>query len=95
MVVDAPNTAYALLLYKVLKNAGLNKGDYTVRAVGGTPVRLEAMTKDKANAAAGVLSPPFSFRATQAGLKDMGQQRRPSELSVRRRFHAHRGRTPT
>ena len=72
VVVDAPNTAFALLLYKVLKDNGLNKGDYTVRPVGGTPLRLEAMTKDKANAAAGVLNPPFSFRAAQAGLKDMG-----------------------
>src|SRR5712671_310312 len=72
VVVDAPNTAFALLLYKVLKDNGLNKGDYTVRPVGGTPARLEAMTKDKANAAAGVLGPPFSFRAAQAGLKDMG-----------------------
>jgi ABC-type nitrate/sulfonate/bicarbonate transport system substrate-binding protein len=72
VVVDAPNTAYALLLYKVLKNHGLNKGDYVVRPVGGTTARLEAMTKDKANAAAGVLSPPFIFRAREAGLKDMG-----------------------
>jgi ABC-type nitrate/sulfonate/bicarbonate transport system substrate-binding protein len=71
VVVDAPNTAYALILYKVLKNAGLNKGDYKVSAVGGTTMRLEAMTKDKANAAA-VLNAPFSFRARQAGLKDMG-----------------------
>src|SRR5215510_1600766 len=72
VVVDAPNTAYALLLYKVLKDHGLNKGDYTVRPVGGTTARLEAMTKDKANAAAGVLNPPYSFRAAEAGLKDMG-----------------------
>jgi ABC-type nitrate/sulfonate/bicarbonate transport system substrate-binding protein len=72
VVVDAPNTAYALLLYKVLKDHGLNKGDYVVRPVGGTTARLEAMTKDKANAAAGVLSPPFIFRAREAGLKDMG-----------------------
>src|SRR5262245_51167351 len=72
VVVDAPNTAYALLLYKVLKDHGLNKGDYVVRPVGGTTARLEAMTKDKANAAAGVLNPPFSFRAREAGLKDMG-----------------------
>jgi ABC-type nitrate/sulfonate/bicarbonate transport system substrate-binding protein len=72
VVVDAPNTAYAFLLYKVLKDHGLNKGDYTVRPVGGTTARLEAMTKDKANAAAGVLNPPFSFRAREAGLKDMG-----------------------
>ena len=72
VVVDAPNTAYALLLYKVLKDHGLNKGDYTVRPIGGTTARLEAMTKDKANAAAGVLNPPYSFRAAEAGLKDMG-----------------------
>jgi ABC-type nitrate/sulfonate/bicarbonate transport system substrate-binding protein len=71
VVVDAPNTAYALLLYKVLKDAGLNKGDYVVKPVGGTTARLEAMTKDKANAA-GLLNPPFSFRAKAAGLKDMG-----------------------
>src|SRR5207248_2265065 len=40
--------------------------------VGGTPARLEAMTKDKVNAAAAVLNPPWSFRAKEAGLKDMG-----------------------
>lgn len=72
VVVDAPNTAFALLLYKALKDAGLNKGDYAVKPVGGTTARLEVMTKDKANAAAAVLNPPFSFRAREAGLKDMG-----------------------
>src|SRR3989440_7561693 len=72
VVVDAPNTAYALLLYKALKDAGLNKGDYAIKPVGGTTARLEAMTKDKANAAAAVLNPPFTFRASEAGLKDMG-----------------------
>src|SRR5262245_4406137 len=72
VVVDAPNTAFALLLYKVLKDSGLAKGDYTVRPVGGTPARLKAMTEDRANAAAGVLNPPWSFRARDAGLKDMG-----------------------
>jgi ABC-type nitrate/sulfonate/bicarbonate transport system substrate-binding protein len=72
VVVDAPNTAFALLLYKALKDAGLNKGDYAVKPVGGTTARLEAMTKDKANAAAAVLNPPYTFRASEAGLKDMG-----------------------
>src|SRR5262249_37501321 len=71
VVVDAPNTAYALLLYKVLKDSGLNKGDYVVKPVGGTTARLEPMTKDKANAA-GVLNPPYTLRAKEAGLKDMG-----------------------
>ena len=50
----------------------LNKGDYEVKPVGGTTARLEAMTKDKGNAAAAVLNPPFTFRASEAGLKDMG-----------------------
>jgi ABC-type nitrate/sulfonate/bicarbonate transport system substrate-binding protein len=71
VAVDAPNTAYALVLYKVLKDAGLNKGDYKVNPVGGTPARLEAMIKDKSNAA-GIINIPFSFRGQEAGLKDMG-----------------------
>lgn len=72
VVVDAPDTAFALLLYKALQAAGLNKGDYKVHPVGGTPQRIQAMLTDKANAAAGVISPPMSFEAAAAGLKDMG-----------------------
>ena len=72
VVVDAPNTAFAFLLYKALKDSGLNKGDYNVNSVGGTDQRMEAMTKDKANAAAGIMGLPFIFRATAAGLKDLG-----------------------
>lgn len=72
VVVDAPNTAFGLLLYKALQDAGLNKNDYKVRAVGGSPQRLNAMLTDKANAAAGILSPPLSFKAAADGLKDMG-----------------------
>jgi len=72
VVVDAPNTAFGLLLYKALKDNGLNKGDYAVKPVGATTARLEAMTKDKANAMAAVINPPFTFRAREAGLKDMG-----------------------
>jgi ABC-type nitrate/sulfonate/bicarbonate transport system substrate-binding protein len=71
VVVDAPDTAFALLLYKVLKDNGLNKGDYVIKPVGGGPARLDAMLADKSNAAA-MLGPPFTFRAEAAGLKDMG-----------------------
>ena len=71
MVVDAVNTAYAFQLYEMLKQKGLNKGDYEVKSVGGTVSRLEAMTKDKAMVAA-IMNPPFSLRAVKAGLKDMG-----------------------
>jgi ABC-type nitrate/sulfonate/bicarbonate transport system substrate-binding protein len=71
VVVDAPNTAFALLLYKALKESGLGKGDYKVNAVGATGARLTAMTGDKSNVAA-VMNVPFNFRAAAAGLKDMG-----------------------
>jgi len=71
VVVDAVNTAYAFQLYEMLRQKGLNKGDYEVKSVGGTGFRLEAMTKDKAMVAA-MLNPPFSVRAEKAGLKDMG-----------------------
>lgn len=71
VVVDAVNTAYAFQLYEMLKQKGLNKGDYQIKSVGGTGFRLDAMTKDKAMAAA-MMNPPFSIRAEKAGLKDMG-----------------------
>lgn len=72
VVVDAPNTAYALLLYKALKVAGLNKGDYAVNAVGGTTQRIDAMMKDKEHAAAAVINVPFNFPLLAAGMKDLG-----------------------
>jgi ABC-type nitrate/sulfonate/bicarbonate transport system substrate-binding protein len=72
VVVDAPNTAYALLLYKALRDVGLNKGDYSVNAAGGTTQRVEAMLKDKARAAAAVINVPFNFRLLAAGMKDLG-----------------------
>lgn len=71
VAVDAINTAYAFQLYEMLRQKGLNKGDYEVKPVGGTTARLEALTKDK-NMAAAMLNPPFSVRAEKAGLKDMG-----------------------
>jgi ABC-type nitrate/sulfonate/bicarbonate transport system substrate-binding protein len=71
VIVDAPNTAFALLLYKMLQEKGLKKGDYEVKSVGATFQRLEAMLKDKSYAAA-MLNPPFSIRAKREGLKDMG-----------------------
>jgi len=72
VIVDAPNTAYAFQVYQVLKLNGLNKGDYEVRPLGGTPRRFEAIKSDK-SAGASTLNPPFSILARRAGLKDMGE----------------------
>jgi ABC-type nitrate/sulfonate/bicarbonate transport system substrate-binding protein len=71
VAVDAVNTAYAFQLYEMLRQKGINKGDYEVKSVGGTGQRLEALTKDKTLAAA-IMNPPFSIRAEKAGLKTLG-----------------------
>jgi ABC-type nitrate/sulfonate/bicarbonate transport system substrate-binding protein len=72
VVVDAPNTGYALQAKKILLNSGLKTGDYTVKAVGTTALRLKAMMEDKENAAV-ILNVPFSVLAKQKGLKSMGR----------------------
>ena len=72
LAVDATNTAYALVLYQMLKNQGLQRGvDYQVKPVGATVVRVRAMIEDK-TLAAGILNLPFSIQAEKAGLKNMG-----------------------
>jgi len=71
VAVDALNTAYAFQLYEMLRQKGLNKGDYEVKSVGATGLRLDAMIKDKTMVAA-IMNPPFSTRGQKAGLKDMG-----------------------
>ena len=71
VVVDAPNTAFAFLLYKMLALNGLKKGDYTVAPKGGTPQRLAAMKADPNNVA-GIVSPPFNFKAEKDGFHSLG-----------------------
>jgi ABC-type nitrate/sulfonate/bicarbonate transport system substrate-binding protein len=71
MAVDSPNTAFALLLYKMLEVRGIKRGDYKVERVGATHLRLAAMLKDKTYSAA-MLSPPGSVQAAAAGLRDLG-----------------------
>jgi ABC-type nitrate/sulfonate/bicarbonate transport system substrate-binding protein len=74
LVVDRPNTAYALQAKKILKNAGLlEERDYAIKSVGFTPDRIAAMQSGADNAAAGMLNPPFSFAAKDKGLKSFGR----------------------
>jgi ABC-type nitrate/sulfonate/bicarbonate transport system substrate-binding protein len=71
ILVDAPNTAYALQLFEMMRLNGLHKGDYAVKPVGATFKRLEAMLANKDDKAS-ILNPPFSIRAEKSGLRDMG-----------------------
>ena len=72
VIVDAPNTAYALQVRKILLNAGLKPSDYTFKPVGGGLFRAKAMREDRANAAS-ILNAPFSFSAPKDGLKSLGR----------------------
>jgi ABC-type nitrate/sulfonate/bicarbonate transport system substrate-binding protein len=75
VAVDAPNTAYALVAKKILKNNGLIEGrDYTVRPVGGTMQRSQAMATNP-ELVAGMVNLPFSITIREKGLKSLGRQR--------------------
>jgi ABC-type nitrate/sulfonate/bicarbonate transport system substrate-binding protein len=65
--VDAPDTAFALIAYDMLKRKGLNSGDYVVLPIGATRFRLEALKEGKIDFA--MLNLPFNIFAQTAGLK--------------------------
>ena len=72
VIVDAPNTAYALVVKKALLNVGLRDGqDYTLKPTGGTFVRLGLMKETKEHAAT-MLNPPFSITAVREGFLSLG-----------------------
>jgi len=72
LLVDAPDTAYALLAKKLLARHGLAAGaDYAVKVVGRSGLRYRMMVESEAHAAA-VLNPPFSILALQNGRKSLG-----------------------
>ena len=72
IVVDAPDTAYALQAKKLLLQNGLREGtDYTVKQVGAVVFRYKAMIEDRSNAA-GILNLPYTVEAAERGLKSLG-----------------------
>ena len=63
VIVDAPNTAYALVVRKALQKAGLQDGrDYVLKPTAGTAGRYKLMKENKEYAAS-MLNPPFSIAA--------------------------------
>jgi len=72
LVVDAPNTAYAIQAKKILLKHGLKEGaDYKVVPVGRGELRLKAMAENKDYTAA-ILNLPFTIQAEQMGMKSLG-----------------------
>ncbi|MBI4525067.1 MAG: ABC transporter substrate-binding protein [Deltaproteobacteria bacterium] len=75
LAVDAVDTAFALVLRRVLLAHGLdmNRGDYALVPVGATGHRLESMTKGETFAA--ILNAPFDQKALEAGLRRIGDSK--------------------
>ncbi len=72
LIVDAPNTAYALQLKKILLLSGIQAGkDYEIKAFGATPQRLVAMREHK-EFSGSMLGPPTSIVAKREGFVSLG-----------------------
>jgi ABC-type nitrate/sulfonate/bicarbonate transport system substrate-binding protein len=71
VVVDAPNTAFALILYKMLELNGIGRHDYDVYPAGACSFRLEAMRADPKRVAA-MMNPPCSMIAKASGFRSFG-----------------------
>lgn len=73
LIVDAPNTAYALQMKKILLAKGLQVGrDYEMKPIGGTPQRLIAMREHKEYAGS-MLGPPALTAAKREGFVSLAK----------------------
>jgi ABC-type nitrate/sulfonate/bicarbonate transport system substrate-binding protein len=75
LAVDAVDTAYALVLRRIILEHGLDfdQGDYELVPLGTTGARLESMTRGETFA--GVLNPPWDRQAEAAGHKRFADHR--------------------
>lgn len=75
LAVDAVDTAYALVLRRVLRahDLEMERGDYTLLAKGTTGYRLDSMAQRESFA--GVLNPPWDRKAEAAGMKRFADHR--------------------
>jgi ABC-type nitrate/sulfonate/bicarbonate transport system substrate-binding protein len=72
ILVDAPDTAYALQVKTLMAQHGVAPGDYMIKPAGAGVYRFKAMLEDRNNAAA-ILNLPFTVEAAQAGMKSLGR----------------------
>ena len=75
LAVDAVDTAYALVLRRILQAHGLdlNRDDYRLDGVGATGPRFESMESGKTFA--GILNPPWDKKAEDAGMRRIADYR--------------------
>lgn len=69
--VDAPESGFAYVIYKILANHGLERGrDYDIVPTGGVFDRYMAMVEGDADFAATLMSGGFETRAANLGYRD-------------------------
>jgi ABC-type nitrate/sulfonate/bicarbonate transport system substrate-binding protein len=75
LAVDAVDTAYALVLRRILLAHGLDlqRGDYELVPVGATGSRFESMKQG--DTFAGILNPPWNRKAQEAGMVQFSDHR--------------------
>jgi ABC-type nitrate/sulfonate/bicarbonate transport system substrate-binding protein len=75
LAADAVDTAFALVLRRILLANGLDmtRGDYELVALGATGARLESMVKGETYAA--ILNTPFDAKALSAGMWRIGDSK--------------------
>lgn len=75
LAVDAVDTAYALVLRRILLSQGLDlkRGDYELVPVGATGHRLDSMRRGETFAA--ILNPPWNREAEAAGMARLADHR--------------------
>lgn len=75
LAVDAVDTAYALVLRRILLAHGLDldRGDYRFDGVGATGPRFESM--NSGHTFAGILNPPWDRKAEEAGMRRIADYR--------------------
>ena len=75
LAADAVDTAFALVLRRILLAHGLDmdRGDYKLVAVGATSRRLDSMKSRETFA--GILNPPIDAQAAAAGMVRFGDHR--------------------
>lgn len=73
LAVDAADTAFALVLRRILQEHGLELNrDYTLVPLGATSARFDSMVRGDTFAA--ILNPPFNTQAVAAGMIAFGDQ---------------------
>jgi ABC-type nitrate/sulfonate/bicarbonate transport system substrate-binding protein len=67
VAVDAPDSGYAFVLYRILRDQGIAPGQYERVTVGGPRLRFEALCHGDVDV--GVLNPYYVRRAAESGLR--------------------------